>query len=241
MNAVLQGVTLLYALGPVGKVPSGFRSFAYGRIAGVPIGATVAVALCVPAVITLSRGEKGLADRFILYVGTIEPRKNQVRLIRAYRQAAPDVPHALVLAGPDGWGVAEVDAEIARPGPGRIARTGPLEAGDLDAVYRGADLVAYVSLYEGFGLPVLEAMGRGVAVLASTTPAVAETAGDAALLVDPNDVAAIADGLARLLGDPALRGDLVVKGRARAASSTWAATARATLDAYRRAEELARP
>ncbi len=97
-----------------------------------------------------------------------------------------------------------------------------------------------MSLYEGFGLPIVEAMGRGVAVLASTTAAVAETAGDAALLVDPNDVAAIADGLARLLGDPVLRGDLVEKGRARAAGYTWAATARATLDAYRGAEERAR-
>ena len=182
----------------------------------------------------------GIEEPYVVCPATIEPRKNQVRLIRAYRQVAPDVPHALVLAGPDGWGVGEVDAEIARPGPGRIARTGPLEAGDLDAVYRGADLVAYVSLYEGFGLPVVEAMGRGVAVLASATAAVAETAGDAALLVDPDDVAAIAEGLARLLGDPVLRGDLVEKGRARAAGYTWAATARATLEAYRRAEERAR-
>ncbi len=110
----------------------------------------------------------GIEEPYVLCPATIEPRKNQVRLIRAYRQVAPDVPHALVLAGPDGWGVEEVDAEMARPGPGRIARTGPLEAGDLDAVYRGADLVAYVSLYEGFGLPVVEAMGRGVAVLASS-------------------------------------------------------------------------
>jgi glycosyltransferase involved in cell wall biosynthesis len=182
----------------------------------------------------------GIGRPYLISPGTIEPRKNQVRLIRAYRQVAPDVPHALVLAGPDGWGVEEVGAEISRHGPGRIVRTGALAPADLDAVYRGADLCAYVSLYEGFGLPVVEAMGRGVAVLASTTPAVAETAGDAALLVDPEDVAEIADGLARLLGDPAVRGDLVEKGRVRAAAHTWAATARATLEAYREAKDRAR-
>ena len=132
---------------------------------------------------------------------TLEPRKNQVRLIRAYRQVAPEVPHALVLAGPDGWGVDTIDGEIGRPGPGTVVRTGMLTPEDLDAVYRGADAVAYVSTYEGFGLPVIEAMQRGVPVLGSTTPAVAETAGDAAVLVDPDDIAAMAEGLARVLTD----------------------------------------
>ena len=183
----------------------------------------------------------GIERPYVLCPATIEPRKNQVRLIRAYRQVAPDVPNGLVLAGPDGWGVAEVDAELGRSGPGRIVRTGPLDPADLDAVYRGADLVAYVSLYEGFGLPIVEAMQRGVACLASTTAAVAETAGDAALLVDPEDVAEIADGLALLLGDEAARGELVEKGLARAAGYSWAATARATLEAYREATERARP
>jgi glycosyltransferase involved in cell wall biosynthesis len=165
--------------------------------------------------------------------GTLEPRKNQVRLVRAYRQLAPDVPHALVLAGPDGWGTEELDAELRRPGPGRIVRVGLMDAADLDALYREADAVAYVSRYEGFGLPVIEAMARGVPVLASTAPAVAETAGDAAVLVDPDDVAAIAEGLATVLTDDARRADLTARGTARAARYTWEATARATLDAYR--------
>jgi glycosyltransferase involved in cell wall biosynthesis len=120
-------------------------------------------------------------------------------------------------------------------------RTGLLSAEDLDAVYRGADAVAYVSSYEGFGLPLLEAMQRGVAVLASSTPAVAETADDAALLVDPADVAAIAEGLVHLLTDRAYHDDLVEKGRTRAAGYSWKATARATLDAYRDAVAAARP
>ena len=110
----------------------------------------------------------------------------------------------------------------------------------MDALLRGADLVAYPSLYEGFGLPVVEAMARGVPVLASITPAVAETAGDAALLVDPEDVAAIAEGLARALTDRSLRDELVAKGTARAARFSWEATARATLDAYRDAMERTR-
>ena len=152
----------------------------------------------------------------MLCLATLESRKNQVRLIRAYRQIVPDAPHALVLTGPDGWGADAITAEIDRPGPGAIVRTGSLSPEDLDAVYRGADAVAYVSSYEGFGLPLLEAMQRGVPVLASSTPAMAETAGDAALLVDPADVAAIAEGLARLLTDRALHDDLVEKGRARA-------------------------
>ncbi|HTG47526.1 MAG TPA: glycosyltransferase family 1 protein, partial [Actinomycetota bacterium] len=171
------------------------------RIRVTPLAASLAAGTQDPEAVL---GRLGIDRPYVLAPGTIEPRKNQVRLIRAYRQVAPDVPHALVLAGPDGWGVEEVDAEQARPGPGRIVRTGPLDAADLDAVYRGADLVAYVSLYEGFGLPVVEAMARGVAVLGSTTPAVAETAGDAALLVDPEDVADIADGLARVLADERL-------------------------------------
>ena len=177
-------------------------------------------------------GRLGIPRPYVVCPATLEPRKNQVRLIRAYRQAVPDVPHALVLAGPDGWGVDAVASEIARPGPGTIVRTGLLSPGDLDALVRGADAVAYVSTYEGFGLPILEAMQRGVPVLGSTTPAVAETAAGAALLVDPEDVAAIAEGLVRVLTDRPFHDELMEKGRSRAAGASWTTTARATLDAY---------
>ena len=177
---------------------------------------------------------------YVVCPGTIEPRKNQVRLIRAFRQVAPEVAQSLVLAGPDGWGVEQVTAELARAGPGRIIRTGRLDDSDLDALYRGADLAAYVSLYEGFGLPIVEAMRRGVPVLTSTTPACAETAGDAAVMVEPDDVAGIADALGSLLADPARRDELTELGRTRAEAFSWEATARATLDAYREAVEAAR-
>jgi glycosyltransferase involved in cell wall biosynthesis len=178
-------------------------------------------------------GALGIEGPYLLCPGTLEPRKNQIRLVRAYRQIAPDVPHALVLAGPDGWGVTELEVELGRPGPGRIVRTGRLERNALDAVYRGADAVAYVSLYEGFGLPVVEAMSRGIPVIGSTTPAVAETAGHAAVLVDPDDVAAIAEGLVNVLTDRALHDALITRGTSRAARYSWGLTADATLDAYR--------
>lgn len=181
----------------------------------------------------------GIEGPYLLCAATLEPRKNQVALIRAYRRIAADLPHALVLAGPDGWGVDAIEATLAEPGPGRIVRTGRVSAEDLDALYRGADAVAYVSRYEGFGLPVLEAMERGVPVVASTAAALAETAGDAAVLVDPGDVGAIAEALAAALTDDGLRADLVARGRRRAATFSWAATARATLDAYREAVDLA--
>ena len=170
---------------------------------------------------------------YVLSVGTLEPRKNLVRLVRAYRQVAPDVPHALVLAGAPGWRSEELDAELARQGPGTIVRTGSVSGEDLDVLYRGADVFAYPSLYEGFGLPVLEAMSRGVPTLASNVSSLPQVAGDAALLVDPTDVAEIAEGLARLLTDRAFADDLRQRGLQRAATFTWAATARATLEVYR--------
>jgi glycosyltransferase involved in cell wall biosynthesis len=207
------------------------------RVCVTPLAASLRTTTTDPAA-TLAA--YGIDPPFILCPATLEPRKNQVRLIRAYRQVAPDVPHALVLSGPDGWGTDDVDAELARGGSGRVIRTGLVTEGQMDAMLRAADLVAYPSLYEGFGLPVVEAMARGVPVLTSTAPAVAETAGEAALLVDPEDVAAIAEGLALVLTDRSLRDDLVAKGRARAAGFSWEATARATLDAYRDAMERAR-
>jgi glycosyltransferase involved in cell wall biosynthesis len=170
---------------------------------------------------------------YVLSVGTLEPRKNLVRLVRAYRQVAPDVPHMLVLAGARGWHADALDAELARPGPGSIVWTDEVSDGELDVLYRGADVFAYPSLYEGFGLPVVEAMARGVPTLTSDTSSLPEVAGDAALLVDPTDVSEIAEGLARLMTDHPHAEDLRQRGLQRAATFTWAATARATLDVYR--------
>lgn len=181
----------------------------------------------------LDRDDHGITPPYVLAVGTVEPRKNLPRLVRAYRRlAAEGFPHALVILGPEGWGSTELQREIDRGGPGRIMRS-ELSDDELAAAYADADAVAYVSLYEGFGLPVLEAMSMGAAVVASDTSAIPEVAGDAALLVDPTDEDAVAAALRRLLQEPDLREDLSRRGRERAAAFSWEATARATLGVYR--------
>jgi glycosyltransferase involved in cell wall biosynthesis len=180
----------------------------------------------------------GVPLPYVLFVGTLEPRKQVVTLIRAYRQMAPDVPHALVLAGPDGWLVADTDRELERPGPGTVVRLGRVADADLDALYRGADAFVYPSASEGFGLPVLEAMARGVPVVTSDALALAELAADAALLVPVGQVAELAEALARVLTDPSLANDLRARGAERAAGYSWGATARATLDVYRSVEAV---
>ena len=175
--------------------------------------------------------DHGVRPPYILAVGTIEPRKNLVRLVRAFRTLRSEgLPHSLVIAGPQGAGSEELRAELARGESDGVIVTGGI---DLRCAYLDADVVAYVSLYEGFGLPVIEAMGMGAPVVASNVSSIPEVAGDAAVFVDPTDEAAIADGLRRVLTDTALADDLRRRGRERAASFTWAATARATLDVYR--------
>lgn len=173
---------------------------------------------------------------YVLCAGTLEPRKNLVRLVRAYRRAVSDrgLGHALVLAGPIGWGIESLHRELAVEGPGEIILTGGLQSADLDAVMRGASAFVYPSLYEGFGLPVLEAMTRGIPVITSNVSSLPEVAGDAALLVDPRSEDAIADAMLRVLGDGDLAARLSVTGRERAAAFSWEATARATTEVYRR-------
>ena len=176
----------------------------------------------------------GVPRPYVLTVGTLEPRKNQARLIRAYRRlAAAGRPHALVLNGPDGWLDDELRRELAAQGPGRVIRTRDLDASDLDVLYRGADVFVYPALYEGFGLPVVEALARGVPTVAANGSSIPEVAGDAAVLVDPLDEQAISDAIARVLDDPALADDLRRRGLERAATFSWQETARATLRVYR--------
>lgn len=171
---------------------------------------------------------------YVLFVGTLEPRKNLVRLVRAYRRvAASGLGHALVLAGPLGWGHQPLLREIALPGPGEIVLTGALPEEDLDALYRGASAFCYPSLHEGFGLPVVEAMARSVPTVTSRTSSLPEVAGDAALGVDPRSVAEIAEALRRVLTDTGLAERLAAAGRERAARFSWEETARLTLEVYR--------
>jgi glycosyltransferase involved in cell wall biosynthesis len=172
-----------------------------------------------------ARARHGLPDRYVLFVGTLEPRKNLPRLAAAWRRLdlGADVP--LVLVGPEGWG------EVGVTGPG-VVPVGFVTGAERDALYAGASVVAYPSLREGFGLPVLEAMAQGAAVVTSIGTATEEVAGDAAILVDPLDEAAIAAGLERLLGDPAAAAGLGVLARRRAATFTWERCADGYLHAY---------
>ncbi|MDQ3990985.1 MAG: glycosyltransferase family 4 protein [Actinomycetota bacterium] len=172
---------------------------------------------------------------FVLYMGTLEPRKNLIRLVRGYRRAvmSSGLPHALVLSGPLGWRHRRLHGEIASGGPGDVVLTGPVGPEDRDALYRGAELFVYPSLYEGFGLPVLEAMVRGTPTIVSTASSLPEVAGDAAVGVHPRSVTELALAIERVLTDGAEAERLSVAGRARAERFSWRRTARMTLDVYR--------
>ena len=175
---------------------------------------------------------------FVLSVGTLEPRKNLVRLIRAYRRAAATgIPHALVLAGPLGWRHQTLLREIALKGPGDVMLTGPLSPQQLDALYRRAAALVYPALYEGVGLPVLEAMARAVPVICSNTSSLPEVTGDAALGVNPMWVREIASAIQTVAADAGLAGRLAERGPARAERFSWDETARLTLQVYEKALE----
>jgi glycosyltransferase involved in cell wall biosynthesis len=171
---------------------------------------------------------------FALFVGTLEPRKNLVRLVRAYRRAvaASNLPHALVLAGPLGWGAEPLHRELRSPGPGNVVLTGPASPELLDALYQRADVFLYPSMYEGFGLPILEAMARGVPTVVSTASSLPEVAGDAALSVDPLSVDRLTEAMTQVLTDAEEARRLAEAGRRRAAGYSWERTARETLTAY---------
>jgi glycosyltransferase involved in cell wall biosynthesis len=173
----------------------------------------------------------GLPERYLLTVGTIQPRKNLARLVAAMaRVRAAGLPHRLVIVGRRGWMADHVDAEIAATGQvGLTMRLGYVPGPDLPAVYAGADGFVLPSLYEGFGLPLLEALASGVPTATSDRGALPEIAGDAALIVGANDVGAIGETLVRLLVDEPLRLRLREAGKERAARFTWEWAAEQTL------------
>ena len=187
-----------------------------------------------PAHLTSVLTRYGINVPYVLYVGTIEPRKNIARLVQAFAHLKrAGLPHKLVLVGQPGWHFQPIYAEIERQGITRdVVLTGYVPEQDLPALYSGAECMAFPSLYEGFGLPVLEAMACGTPVVTSHSSSLAEVAGDAALLIDPYSVEQIAGALARIHDDPQLAGDFVTRGLERATRFTWESAARATLDLY---------
>ncbi|HET7339603.1 MAG TPA: glycosyltransferase family 1 protein [Candidatus Dormibacteraeota bacterium] len=188
---------------------------------------------------------EGLEPGFVLAVGTVEPRKNYPRLLAAYRQlrgralpfiinGRPGVPQ-LVIAGRPGWAYGDTLQRIqAEPG---VKYVGHVDEPTLEALYQSASVLVFPSLYEGFGLPLLEAMAHGVPAVVSGAGALPELAGGSAITIDAADPGAIAGALERLLADESLRRQLGAEGRRRSQSYTWETAAERALDVLRRASK----
>lgn len=199
------------------------------RVALVPWGAT-------PVMVSDQdrrrvRSAYDLPGDFVLWVGTAEPRKNLDTLVAAVARAGVDVP--LVLAGPPGWGV-DLDTLTRRPG---VRHIGEIPVDDLPVLFDLATVFALPSLLEGFGMPALEAMAQGTAVVTSAGTSTEEIVGPDGVVVDPLDTDGLAEAIARLLLDDSHRATVAENGSARAATMTWDRTAELTEDAYRRACE----
>jgi glycosyltransferase involved in cell wall biosynthesis len=180
----------------------------------------------------------GIKGPYILALGTLQPRKNFATLIRAYNLLVKEhhIPHKLIIGGGKGWlyddifdTVRELNLEELVEFPGFVADE------HLPALYRGADVFAFPSLYEGFGIPILEALGCGTPVITSTTSSLPEVAGDAALYIDPQDYAALADAIWQAISDATLRQTLRQRGLERVMLFTWEKAATTLLDVYHRA------
>lgn len=190
--------------------------------------------------IAAARDRLAIGERYVLFVGGLEPRKNLHALVEAFKRVPTDA-WLVVAGGRTRWipgesgrletAVASLPEAVRR----RVRFTGYVTEDDKRALLAGAEVLAYPSRYEGFGFPVLEGFAAGVPVLTSSASSLPEVAGDAALLVDPTDPGAIAEGLERLLGDEALRSSLRAAGHRRVRSYTWERSAAATAEVLRAA------
>jgi glycosyltransferase involved in cell wall biosynthesis len=209
-----------------------------GRVCVIPEAAGPAFAPPSAAARAAVRVRHALRGSYVLFVGLLEPKKNLGALLAAVarlRAAGQLGDTTLVVAGAAGWGREPPSAAARRLAlDGTVRFLGPVADADLPALYAEAEVFVFPSLWEGFGLPVLEAMAAGTAVLASRRGALPEVTGGAAMLVEP-EVGPLADALATLLGDRALRSRLREAGLARAATFSWTRTAAATLAVYREA------
>lgn len=191
-----------------------------------------------PGAVERCREAYGLSRPYLLHVGRLDPGKNLQSLLAAFARTcrAAGAPHDLVLAGPSGWKNEGFFRTLRGLGlEDRVKVLGYVPDDLMPALYGGADVFVFPSLYEGFGLPPLEAMACGTPVVASSRSAMPEVLGDAALLVDPRSPDDLAAAIGRVLGDAALRQRLREAGLRRAAAFSWDEAARATVDVYRRA------
>lgn len=189
-----------------------------------------------PEEVASLRKEFDLPERFILSVGTLEPRKNLETLVRAYAKLPRRNGIKLVLAGATGWKTNTLDRLLGQLDLSRdVILTGYVSSNDLAAWYTAAEVFAYPSVYEGFGLPLLEAMACGLPVIASNTSSLPEAVGESGVLVDPLSVEAWVEALASLLDSEERRRQLSVQGIERTSQFTWENTARQTVASYHRA------
>jgi len=177
------------------------------------------------------RKKYGLPDRFFLFLGSLEPRKNLERLLEAYISVSRSIPHSLVISGGEGWKNTGLLDAVRRHGD-RVILTGFVEPDDLPGLLSLAECLVYPSLYEGFGLPILEAMACGTPVITSSVSSMPEVAGDAALLANPYSVEEIAGALSEMALDGGLRENLRKKGFLRNAEFSWKKSAEKTLSVY---------
>lgn len=216
------------------------------RVVVVPYGVTPPAPPSAASDAAAGRRIAGI-DRYVLALGTIEPRKDLTALVAAFdRMATDDDGIGLVIAGQDGWGADEVTRAVARARHAdRIVRPGHVDEATRAALLRGATLLAYPSRYEGFGLPPLEAMDAGVPVVCTDAGSLPEVLGDAAVFVGADHlaqdradgIAALADAMASVIGDDTRRDELIRRGRLRAAGYSWDTTATQLAALYRRAAD----
>jgi len=185
------------------------------------------------------RARYGTGERFLLFVGALKPNKNLKRVVEAYvrLRRADALRHRLVLVGPKAAWMNDDIFTVARAAgyTDDVILTGYIPDEDVVSLYNAAEVFVHPSLFEGFGLPPLEAMACGTPVITSNTTALPEVVGEAAVQVDPLDVEALAGALARVTGDAGLRGELRARGLERAGQFTWEKTARQTLRVYHEA------
>jgi len=179
------------------------------------------------------RATFGLGDLpYVFWAGTHQPRKNVRVLLDAFARLGDDVPHRLVLAGPKGWLADDEDGAVARALGDRVRLLGPVDRRDIFPLFAGADLFAFPSRHEGFGIPVLEAMAQDTAVVCADIPALREVAGDAARFVAPDDVEGWAAAFGDLLGHDAGRRALADRGRDHVQAFSWSRCAGETAAVY---------
>jgi glycosyltransferase involved in cell wall biosynthesis len=206
------------------------------RVTVTPAAASSAFRVLPPSAVDEALQRLGVRRPYVVAVGNVQPRKNLERLMRAYARLrrADRIPHELVLVGQPAFkGSAILETARALDIEAFVKHTGYVAESDLVALYNGADVFAYPSLYEGFGLPIVEAMACGTPVITSNVTSLPEVAGEAAVLVDPQSEDDIAAALDRLANDPGRRDRLRALGAARARTFTWRRMAEETVGVYR--------